>query len=111
MIISILGAGNAGCAHACMLAEKGHRVRLVKTSRAVHQENFAIIQRTGKIMCIDGTEGEKRFTVNPELATYDMRQAIPGSHVVMVMVQSLYHEDIAKSIGGLQYLHDKATVP
>jgi opine dehydrogenase len=101
MVITILGAGNAGCAHACMFAEKGHRVRLVKTSRAIHQENFIEIERTGQITCIDNTQGGRRFTVNPELVTYDIKQAIPGSHAVMVMVQSLYHEDIAKGIGEL----------
>jgi opine dehydrogenase len=40
MKIAIIGAGNAGCAHAFKFAEAGHVVNLIKTSHAMHDENF-----------------------------------------------------------------------
>ena len=40
MKITILGAGNMGCANAADLTLKGHEVTLVKTSHSMHNETF-----------------------------------------------------------------------
>ena len=40
MKIALLGAGNAGSAVAGDLTLKGHEVTLIKTSHALHDDNF-----------------------------------------------------------------------
>jgi opine dehydrogenase len=55
MEIAVVGAGNAGCAYACHLASTGHDVRLLKTSRAMHEDNFAEVRRQGGVHCVDHT--------------------------------------------------------
>ena len=43
MKIAILGAGNGGCAVAADLSLREHEVTLIKTSNAMHNENFNIL--------------------------------------------------------------------
>ncbi|NMA65278.1 MAG: NAD/NADP octopine/nopaline dehydrogenase, partial [Clostridiaceae bacterium] len=47
MKISILGAGNGGTAVAAELSLKGHKVTLIKTSNAMHDENFNYLLENG----------------------------------------------------------------
>ena len=57
MIITIIGAGNAGSACAFMAAEAGHKVRLLKTSnRITHDDHFEAMVRNKGIYCIDNTK-------------------------------------------------------
>ena len=42
MNISVLGAGNGGTAVAADLSLRGHDVTLIKTSHALHDQNFEI---------------------------------------------------------------------
>ena len=44
MKITILGAGNMGCANAADLTIKGHEVTLVKTSNSMHNTTFEYIK-------------------------------------------------------------------
>ena len=96
MTITVVGAGNAGCAHAAKLAEGGHAVRLLKTSHSLHEDHFARVQRDGKIDVIDDTSGGRTFSVRLDVVTRDVRAAVTGAEVVLVMTQTLYHECIAR---------------
>lgn len=99
MIVTIIGAGNAGLAHTCKLVEVGHRVRLVKTSAVMHTESFLRILKTGRVECIDDTAGGRRFDVTPDLATYDMAEGVRGAELVFIMTQSLQQEEVARRLG------------
>lgn len=98
MTVTVVGAGNAGCAHAAMLAEAGHSVRLLKTSHTLHEDHFRRILREGKIDVIDDSSGGRRFSVELDMVTRDASAAVQGADAVFVMTQSLYHERIALSI-------------
>jgi opine dehydrogenase len=101
MIVTIVGAGNAGCAYAWQLAREGHRVRLLKTSTAVHEDNFSAIQCQGGILAVEGAStGEDSFAPL-ELATRDEREALRGAEAVFILTQSLYHQSLAERIGPL----------
>lgn len=101
MIVAIIGAGNAGYAHACRLVERGHRVRLVKTSHSIHEESFEWVCKNGGIYCIDDTERGKRSFARLDMVTRDEKDAISGADVVFVLTQSLQHEMLAEKIGPL----------
>ena len=60
MKITIIGCGNSGCAHAFKLSENGHSVTLLKTSHAMHDENFDIILKNGGICVIDNRNNNKK---------------------------------------------------
>ena len=108
MIITIVGAGNAGSANAFVAAENGHEVRLLKTTRgAKNDEHFEAIERNGGLWGIDNTksakyshfahEGERSFQ---ELAmiTRDPKAAIEGADVIMVFILVEFQEALAKRI-------------
>ncbi|HHT47435.1 MAG TPA: hypothetical protein GX004_09175 [Firmicutes bacterium] len=60
MHISILGAGHAGTALAADLSLRGHEVTLIKTSHAMHDENFNYrLENGGRICLIE--EGKKQW--------------------------------------------------
>ena len=60
MKVSIVGAGNSGCAHACKLIQCGHEVTIIKTSESLHNENYETIKSRGYIECIDHTDNLRR---------------------------------------------------
>jgi opine dehydrogenase len=99
--IAIVGAGNAGCAYACHLASTGHDVRLLKTSRAMHEENFAEVRRQGGVHCVDHTTQGAPFFAPLQLVTHDEREALRGAQVVIILTQSLQHETLARRLGPL----------
>ncbi len=104
MRVTIVGSGNAGCAHAFKLAQHGHAVCLLKTSRSVHEENFSHLEKTRMLTGIDSTLQGKTTMVVLDKVTRDVSDAIDGADIVLVMVQTLYHEAVARKIS--PYLRD-----
>jgi len=96
--ISIIGAGNAGCAHAFKLSQNGHIVSLLKTSHALHDANFnKIIEQKG-IWGIDHTESDRKSFQSIPVITRDLQKGLEGAEIVIVMTQTLQHENIAKMV-------------
>ncbi|MBN1185887.1 MAG: NAD/NADP octopine/nopaline dehydrogenase family protein [Bacteroidales bacterium] len=96
--ITIIGAGNAGCAHAFKLSEKGHIVNLVKTSSAIHNENFKAIEKSQGIWALDHVNNDLKSFQRIRLITRDMKAGLRNADVILIMTQSLQHEIIAESI-------------
>ena len=95
MKVAIIGAGNSGCAHAAKLVQNGHNVNLIKTSNAMHNENFDTIMQSKCINCIDHTDNDNKFEAKLNLVTKDLEKGIEGVDVVMVLTQSLQHRNLA----------------
>jgi len=101
MNISILGAGNGGTAVAAELSLRGHEVTLIKTSRAVHDENFNyLIENDGRVCLME--DGKEKWA-NITHVTRDLSR-LSESKVVIIYIQTNYHEDLIKRIK--PYLRD-----
>ena len=101
MKVAILGAGNGGCAVATDLSYRGHEVTLIKTSNAMHDENFTYLQNNSGQMTLDDF-GEMK-TANIACITRDLSK-IRGNEVVVIYIQTNYHEQLIKKIS--EYLED-----
>jgi opine dehydrogenase len=108
VIITIVGAGNAGSANAFVAAENGHEVRVLKTTTGTgHDEHFEAMQANGGLWGIDNTrsakysdffhEGERSFQ-ELDLVTREPEEAIDGADVIMVYVVANFHEQLARRI-------------
>lgn len=63
MHISILGAGHAGTAVAADLSLRGHQVTLIKTSHAMHDENFNyLLEHNGAVRLIEQKNTIGKYT-------------------------------------------------
>lgn len=101
MNISILGAGNGGTAVAAELSLRGHDVTLIKTSHAMHDENFNfLLKNDGMVTLI---EKEKKATARINRITRDLSH-LSESEVVIIYIQTNYHEDLIERIK--PYLRD-----
>lgn len=101
MKISIIGAGNAGCAVAADLVLHGHDVTLIKTSHAIHDDNFEyLLTHTGKMTLNEFGEIK---TAQIGKVTRDL-SALKGSEVVIIYIQSNFHEQLIERIA--PYLED-----
>ena len=98
MRIAIVGAGNAGCAHAFKLAEGGHKITLVKTSHTLHEDNFDAITKNGGIWGVDSTNGNKKSFQKIALITRNIKEGIENAEFIMVLTQSLQHPVIAQKV-------------
>lgn len=109
MIITVIGAGNAGSANAFVAAENGHEVRILKTTTgAANDEHFEAMRRNGGIWGIDNTRSAKytdyhspeqdRTFQRLDLVTRDAESAIQGADVVMVFILTQYLEQLAERI-------------
>lgn len=103
MNICIIGTGNAGTTVGADLSLKGHRITLLKTSNALHNENFDYLQKNKSVQ-IEGLNGEVR-TAHYYKVTRDLPEALTSDvELVIVYVQTNYHESVIKMIE--PYLHD-----
>ena len=101
MKISILGAGNAGCAVAADLTLKGHEVTLIKTSHALHDDNFEYLLENNGAMTLDEF-GDVR-TAYIHKVTRDVSE-ISDSRIVIMFIQTKFHEQLIERIE--PYLRD-----
>lgn len=103
MRITVVGAGNGGSAVAADLTLKGHEVTLLKTSKGIHNEHFATILNNGyRISLI--RNGVKKIA-QLKLITTDFQTAFKDSELVIIFIQTNYHEEVAKKIA--PYLTDQ----
>jgi opine dehydrogenase len=101
MNISILGAGNCGTTVAAELSLRGHEVTLIKTSHAMHNQNFDFLMKhSGTVQII---ENGKTVTAKIKHVTRDLSY-ISKSKVVIIYIQTNFHEDLIKRIK--PYLRD-----
>ncbi len=112
--ITIVGAGNSGCAHAYVLTSLGHNVTLLKTSNSMHDDNYDTIKNTGGINCIYKDVNGKEITHFNSIKniTRDIKHAFIGADFVLVLTQSLQHESIARKISPyIQHVKGLLIVP
>lgn len=98
MKISILGAGNAGCAVAADLTLKGHEVTLIKTSHSMHDDNFEYLQNNDGKMVVN--EFGEIKTAYISKVTRDLTE-LKNSEVVIIYIQTNYHEQLIEKISDI----------
>ena len=101
MQIAILGAGNAGCAVAADLTLKGHRVTLIKTSHAMHDDNFAYLQENKGKMTLDEFGEFKTAYISKVTRELD---EIKDAEIIIIYIQTKFHEQLIEKIS--PYLQD-----
>lgn len=95
MRISVLGAGNGGCAIAADLSLKGHEVTLIKTSHAMHDDNFDyLIKNDGEISI---KEDGILQTTSIYKVTRDLSK-VYDAEVIIIYIQTNYHEPLIKKL-------------
>lgn len=101
MKVAVLGAGNAGCAVSLDMSFRGHEVTLIKTSNAMHDDNFEyLLQNDGRMGMWEN--GETRYG-NIAACTRDVSR-ISDAEIVIVYIQTNFHEQLIKRIK--PYLRD-----
>ena len=95
--VTIVGTGNAGCAHAAMFTLYGHSVTLFKSSKAGNSLNFDYLRRMSELT-VTTLEGETK-TIKLANVTDDPAVAFADCDICFVMVQTLYHKTVAEIIG------------
>lgn len=101
MKIAMLGAGNAGCAISADLTMHGHEVTLIKTSHAMHDDNFKfLLENDGKMTLNEF--GEIKST-NIHKVSRDVSD-IKDAEIVIILIQTNFHEQLIERIA--PYLQD-----
>ncbi len=97
---AIIGGGNGGQTMAGHLGMLGQRVRLYKRSQLGVDE----INKTKEIILHHSIEGVGKI----EFATSKIEEAMKGANIVMLVLPSNCHEEVAKKM--IPYLEDGQTV-
>lgn len=95
MKIAVVGAGNAGCAVAADLTLKGNEVTLIKTSHAMHDDNFNFLQNNNGKMILDEFGEIKSAYIYK--VTRDVSD-IQGKEIVIIYIQTNFHEQLIKRL-------------
>ena len=95
MKIAVLGAGNSGCALAADYAARGHEVRLIKTSRSMHEDNFTYLERHGGVMTMDEFGAKTVCTIST--LSRDIAD-VTGCEVVILCTQTGYHDEVLRRV-------------
>ena len=93
MKIAMLGAGNAGCAVAADLTMHGHELTLIKTSHAMHDDNFDYLLANDGEMTLH--EFGENKTAHIKTCTRDL-SLLSDAEVVIIYIQTNFHEDLIK---------------
>lgn len=101
MKIAMLGAGNAGCAVAADLTLKGHEVTLIKTSHAMHDDNFFYLQQNNGKMTLN--EFGEIKSAHIHRLSRDVAE-IRGKDIIIIYIQTNFHEQLIERIA--PYLED-----
>lgn len=97
----MLGAGNAGCAVSADLTMHGHEVTLIKTSHAMHDDNFNyLLENNGKMTLNEFGEIKTAYIHE---CTRDVAR-IKDAEVVIIYIQTNFHEQLIERIA--PYLQD-----
>ena len=88
MKIAMVGAGNAGCAVAADLTLKGHELTLIKTSHAMHDDNFEYLLANNGKMTLN--EFGELKTANIAKVTRDLSM-VKGNEIVVIYIQTNFH--------------------
>ena len=95
MRIAMVGAGNAGCAVAADLTMKGHEITLIKTSHAMHDDNFNyLLENNGKMVLNEFGEIK---TANIAHMTRDLSM-VKGNEIVIIYIQTNFHEQLIERL-------------
>jgi len=94
--ITIIGAGNGGCAIAGDMTLAGHQCRLFEFPE--YADNIAPIEATGGI---EVTGIARMGFAKLALATTDLAEAVTGAEVIMVATQALAHERVGRELAPL----------
>lgn len=95
MKITVLGAGNTGCSLAADYTLKGHTVTLVKTSHALHDDNFSWMEQHGGTLTMDefGNIREARI----HALSRDLSR-VSGADVVLLCTRTDYHKKVLRAV-------------
>ena len=95
MKIAMVGAGNAGCAVAADLTLKGHEVTLIKTSHAMHDDNYNYLVEHEGEMTLNEFGGIK--TAHIAKVCRDLEE-VRGKDVVIIYIQTNFHEQLIERL-------------
>lgn len=97
MIVTVLGAGHGGIAIAGDLTLGGHEVRLAAVPE--HSRNLELLKAFGGIL-VEGrtSSGAKPGFAKPVMMTTDLKAALKGAQVVMVVVPAFGQEPYMRAL-------------
>ena len=101
MKIAMVGAGNAGCAVAADLTLKGHEVTLIKTSHAMHDDNFNYLVEHNGEMTLNEFGGVKTARIHK--VCRDLEE-VRGKEIVIIYIQTNFHEQLIERL--MPFLED-----